>query len=297
MKYSYLYLMKYPVLNLIITVFLFWLTIQIGKSSEEYLSYFFILTIGIMHGSNDISLIRVLRTNSSPNSNYLSLYIVLIIFNIVAFFILPFLALISFVFVSCYHFGEQHYHHLIKKRTINSMLFFLSYGALIFGLLFYNNFTATSAIINELTNVAIEQKYYLYFLLLGIGATIITTILNRKNFTSDFNYFQELFLILLFTLLFQLASLLWAFAIYFVVWHSLPSLIDQIKVLYGNSSKINLINYIRSSFVYWLISILGLVILYFSTQYFAINFITLFFAFLAAITVPHVIVMYFLNKN
>ncbi|GAB4160854.1 MAG: hypothetical protein Tsb0033_17400 [Winogradskyella sp.] len=177
------------------------------------------------------------------------------------------------------------------------MLFFLSYGALIFGLLFYNNFTATSAIINELTNVAIEQKYYLYFLLLGIGATIITTILNRKNFTSDFNYFQELFLILLFTLLFQLASLLWAFAIYFVVWHSLPSLIDQIKVLYGNSSKINLINYIRSSFVYWLISILGLVILYFSTQYFAINFITLFFAFLAAITVPHVIVMYFLNKN
>jgi Brp/Blh family beta-carotene 15,15'-monooxygenase len=296
-KYMYLYIMKYPILNLIITVFLLWLTIQIGRSSEEYLSYFFILTIGIMHGSNDISLIKVLKTNKKRSYKFLLLYMAFIILAILAFFLFPFFALLSFVFVSCYHFGEQHYHHLMKKRNTKSLLFFISYGSLIFGLLFYFNYDATSAIIYELTNVTLSEQQFLYFLIVGGGATILTTLLNRTNFTSDFNYFQELFLIVLFTLLFQLASLLWAFAIYFVVWHSLPSLMDQIKMLYGDSSKINFINYIKSSFIYWLVSILGLVMLYFSTEYFDINFITIFFAFLAAITVPHVIVMYFLNKN
>lgn len=296
-KYSYLYIMKYPVLNLIVTVFLFWLTIQIGNSSEEYLSYFFILTVGIMHGSNDISLLKEIKFTDRLKSSFLILYILLIIFNATAFFISPFFALVTFVIVSCYHFGEQHYHHLIKERNTYSLLFFLSYGMLIFGLLFYNNFTATSSIIYELTDVAIEEKYFFYFLLFGVGMMIITTVYNRNNFNSDFNYFQELFLILLFALLFKLSGLLWAFAIYFVVWHSLPSLMDQIKLLYGDFSKINFINYIKTSFIYWLISIIGLVMLYFSTKYFNINFITIFFAFLAAITVPHVIVMYFLNKN
>ena len=94
-----------------------------------------------------------------------------------------------------------------------------------------------------------------------------------------------------------MAALLWAFAIYFIVWHSIPSLIDQTKALYGESSKMNFINYIKSSIIYWLISIVGVIILYVLTIYFQINFITIFFAFLAAITVPHVIVMYLLNKN
>lgn len=293
----YLYIMKYTVLNLIITVFLFWLTIQIGRSSEEYLSYFLILTIGIMHGSNDISLIKVIKTNKTKSHRFLLLYIAFVILAILAFFLFPFFALMSFVVISCYHFGEQHYHHLIKKRNTTSLLFFISYGSLIFGLLFYFNFDATSAIIQELTNVILSEQQFLYFLTVGGGATLITTLLNWNNFTSDFSYFQELFLLVLFMLLFQLASLLWAFAIYFVVWHSLPSLMDQIKVLYGDFSKINFINYIKTSFIYWLISIIGLVMLYFSTKYFNINFITIFFAFLAAITVPHVIVMYFLNKN
>ena len=110
-------------------------------------------------------------------------------------------------------------------------------------------------------------------------------------------HFQELFLILLFALLFKMAALLWAFAIYFIVWHSVPSLIDQIRMLYGEANKINVIKYVKSSFMYWLISLIGLVLLYFATTYFKISFITIFFAFLAAITVPHVIVMYFLNNN
>ena len=120
---------------------------------------------------------------------------------------------------------------------------------------------------------------------------------NSSNFKSEVNLFEEIFLILLFSLLFKLATLLWAFAIYFIVWHSLPSLIDQASKLYGTFSRKSFFNYLKASIPTWLISLLGLSIVYYISTYIEIRFITLFFAFLAAITIPHVIVMFFLNKK
>ncbi|WP_299365465.1 Brp/Blh family beta-carotene 15,15'-dioxygenase [Winogradskyella sp.] len=289
--------MKFPIFNLIFTVFLFWLTIQLEASYEEYLSYFFILTIGIIHGSNDISLIKVVKKQNRLPFKYLLFYVGLIVINIAAFLISPTLALLFFIFISCYHFGEQHFHNRIKRHDMLSKLLFLSYGSLIFGLLFYFNSESTSIIINDLIGYSLTEVQFLWFMAIGIASTVVLYSLNYKNFKESSNHFQEIFLILLFAILFKLAALLWAFAIYFIVWHSLPSLMDQIKTLYGESNKVNIVHYIKSSFVYWLISILGLILLYIATTYFEINFITVFFAFLAAITVPHVIVMYFLNKN
>ena len=289
--------MKFPIFNLILTVFLFWLTTQIGDSYEEYLAYFFILTIGIVHGSNDISMIKVLKGSQSLSLKYLLLYLGLIIFNILIFLVSPSLALVFFVFISCYHFGEQHFHYQIKQINTSSRLLFLSYGSLIFGLLFYFNSENTSIIIKDLIAYSLTERQFLWFLGIGIISTLLFYGLNFKNFKTGSNHFQEVFLILLFAILFKLAALLWAFAIYFVVWHSIPSLKDQIKALYGESTRINIIQYVKSSFMYWLISILGLILLYVATNYYSINFITVFFAFLAAITVPHVIVMYYLNKS
>jgi Brp/Blh family beta-carotene 15,15'-monooxygenase len=289
--------MKFPVFSLIATVFLFWLTIQIDTDYEEYLSYFFILTVGIIHGSNDISLINLLTKASKPSLKYLAFYIGLVLFTVFAFASLPLIALIFFIVISCYHFGEQHFHRHIKNQNRKSKLLFFSYGLLIFGLLFYFNADSTSLIIYELVDVSITESQFMWFLIVDVVLTLVFFVLNKNNLKSGFDHFQELFLILLFTILFKLAALLWAFAIYFIIWHSIPSLLDQIRVLYGETNKISFIKYIKSSLLYWLISIFGLVLLYYFTTYFEIRFVTIFFAFLAAITIPHVIVMYFLNKN
>lgn len=289
--------MKLTIFNLIFTVFLFWLTIQISAEYEEYLSYFFILTVGIIHGSNDISLINIVKGDGFLSKRYLWYYIGLILINIAAFIISPRVALICFIIISCYHFGEQHLHSLVKVIDRKARFLFLSYGSLIFGLLFHFNIQSTSDIINGLIDFRIPEAYFTWFLVLSISLTLSSLLMNRLNFKSEFNYFKELFLILLFAILFKLAALLWAFAIYFIVWHSLPSLQDQIKQLYGDLNKFNVLRYIKSSFPYWLISLVGLALLYVATSYFEINFITIFFAFLAAITVPHVIVMYILNRK
>lgn len=290
--------MKSTIFNLVLTVFLLWFTIQIESSYEMYLAYFFILTIGIIHGANDISLITYLtKTATTSKIKYLLFYISLIGIMSVAFFLLPFIALLVFIAFSCYHFGEQHFYGDIHIHNSKSTLLYIAYGVLIFGLLFYTNAFETSAIIQELTGVQITENNYLTFLIIGALFTVVSLFLNRFNFKDGINYYQELFLILVFFMLFKLASLLWAFAIYFIVWHSLPSLRDQTSTLYGRFDKQSFLKYIKSSLLNWIISIVGLALVYYVSLSMSINFITLFFAFLAAITIPHVIVMYFLNKK
>ncbi|WP_431158162.1 Brp/Blh family beta-carotene 15,15'-dioxygenase [Winogradskyella poriferorum] len=290
--------MKSSIFRLFLTVFLLWLTLRLNEAYESYLAYILVITVGIFHGSNDISLIQFLKKDSSEHiKKYLFFYVLLVVITCLIFINIPLIALLIFVGFSCYHFGEQHFHHLLKDQFLIGQLFFTSYGILIFGLIFYFNQEDTSAVILELSGAQLSMPYYLSFLLLGVLSTLTFGYINRANFNDDMELFRELFLILLFALLFKIATLLWAFAIYFIVWHSIPSLIDQIESLHGRLHFKSLIKYIQSSLLYWMISIVGLVLVYYLAQELNIQFITLFFAFLAAITIPHVIVMYYLNKK
>lgn len=290
--------MKSSIFNLIFTVFLLWLTIQIPSNYEVYLAYCFVLTIGILHGANDIALIGLITSKTNKvKHKYLFLYVGLIGATTLAFIMFPLLALLIFIGFSCYHFGEQHFFNFVRKSSLKSKLLFFSYGTLIFGLLFFLNSGHTSIIIEELTGLQVIENHYLIFLLFGIVATIVSVYLNSNNFKSGLYYFQEFFLILLFATIFKLASLLWAFAIFFVVWHSIPSLKDQVDALYGGLNQSSFSKYLKSSLLNWIISLLGLFVVYLISIYMKVSFITLFFAFLAAITIPHVFVMFHLNKK
>lgn len=298
LKFEYLCAVKSAIFRLVLTVFLLWLTLRLNFTYETYLAYGLILTVGIFHGSNDISLIRLLKKGSSSHmTKYLIFYVLLVLITCLVFIKIPLIALLIFVIFSCYHFGEQHFHHQINLQSLNSKVLFIAYGALIFGLLFYFNQEETTAVILELTGVTFSDLYYLIFLSVAFLLTTFFGFLNRPYFKKDMDLFREIFLILLFALLFKVASLLWAFAIYFIVWHSIPSLIDQIESLHGRLNTVNIFRYIKSSIIYWLISIIGLAAVYYLSLSLSIQFITLFFAFLAAITIPHVIVMYYLNKK
>jgi hypothetical protein len=67
-------------------------------------------------------------------------------------------------------------------------------------------------------------------------------------------------------------------------------MIDQIRFLFGNVSFNNFKLYFRSAFAYWIISLLGIALLYYVFKDQKI-FNALFFSFLASITFPHVVVI------
>jgi len=96
--------------------------------------------------------------------------------------------------------------------------------------------------------------------------------------------------LILFTALFAISDVVWGFASYFVLWHSLPSLKDQVNSLYGTFNFKNFLSYFKKAFPYWLASIIGMLVVVWLFKD-SKNFLSLLFAFIAAITFPHVFIM------
>ncbi|NNK87877.1 MAG: beta-carotene 15,15'-dioxygenase, Brp/Blh family [Flavobacteriaceae bacterium] len=276
----------------IATFFALWIAVYFDAVTEDYMGYLLIITIGILHGANDIRLIRRVFTTVLPGQmNPLIPYVGMVLLTGLAFYFIPALALMVFILLSCYHFGEQHWIDKSVKTAWPHKLFFLAYGSLIFGLLFFLNAEETLSIMENITAVDLHTDLLTLFFGIAVVSSIglgIYLFLSRK---MQSNWIEEIFLILVLALVFKMASLIWAFAIYFIFWHSIPSLNDQIKLLYGENNRLNLKKYLKSSWLYYIFAVVGLV----TTLYLLRNqeqlFLSIFFSFLAAITLPHVLVM------
>lgn len=253
-----------------------------------------ILCIGIIHGANDIKIISTFSNNGNK-FKYFSFYLLTVLIGCLLFFFLPSIALLVFVLVSCFHFGEQHWESKLKPNKYNSFFYFF-YGGVIFLLLFIIKHEDVSIVISQITGINFESIFFqISFLIFFLFFFII--IFFKKEFIL---LFIEILLLLFFILVFSNSTLIYAFSFYFIIWHSLPSLKSQINNLYGEVSYASIYNYVKSSILYWLISIVGLFSFYYFFDIQSNYFLPLFFSFLAAITFPHVIVislMFQTNKN
>ena len=146
-------------------------------------------------------------------------------------------------------------------------------------------------VILGITGVSIPTLWFGRVLLVSLGLFILILCTNFYRSQLVRYALREFFLLGLFFLVFNTASLLWAFAIYFVVWHSIPSLADQLRLLYGNISLKSGIQYVKSSAVYWVGALVTLAVAFILLKDSDYGYLPLFFSFLAAITFPHVLVI------
>ena len=94
-------------------------------------------------------------------------------------------------------------------------------------------------------------------------------------------------------LVFFTYELLPAFAIYFVFFHSIPSIIEQSDYLFGHSAKTkNFKKFFFKGAIYWLLAIVFMITMYLVFRNNVDFSLAIFFSFLAAITFPHVLVIY-----
>lgn len=278
-----------------------WLTSYMKNETQIIVGFILILSFGIVHGANDLLLIK--KINGENSMTYLKTllhYIMIVLVAVLLFSFIPWLAMLLFILVSSYHFGEQHWDKKIIHNTILiTKLFHTVYGLFILLLLFQFHEKEVNAILYGITGI--------HFTFISIAALLeiigfILVALFFYNFKTS-KVFQKIFAVellylVVFAIIFKVGSLIWAFAIYFIFWHSIPSLFEQIKFLYGGFSNTNLIAYLKSAFIYWFVSIVGIIVLYFLLKDYKI-FDSIFFSFLAAITFPHVIVIerMFTSKN
>jgi Brp/Blh family beta-carotene 15,15'-monooxygenase len=226
----------------------------------------------------------------------LLLYVLFILCCILLFYYLPIIILVLFILFSGYHFGEQQLIYLNNKTEASSSLFLQSfqtlYGLLILFLLFEFHNNEVILVISDISKFKLNPLVITCGLLIIVILFLVFSVqILKTNNNNRKLLLKELFYLIVFSIIFKVSSLIWGFTIYFVVWHSLPSIINQVSFLYGEFTYINFLKYFKSALPYWLISLFGLGMFYFFSSELKL-FNSLFFSFLAAITFPHVLVIY-----
>jgi Brp/Blh family beta-carotene 15,15'-monooxygenase len=279
--------------SILLSFLALWLTSYLSISNQNIIGLCLILSFGILHGANDLIILKKINSKSTSFVKLIGLYIFFVFLTILLFYFLPATILLTFIIVSSYHFGEQNWNlKFINIKSILVFIFILNYGFLMLLGLFYFHRMEVKKIIFEISRFSISDSVFFTFLLGSLVTYLLLSIYFYKiDLLFKKNILEQTFNIIVIFIIYKVSSLIWGFVTYFIFWHSIPSLNDQIKFLYGSSNLLNIKRYFKTAFLYWLVSIIGIfVIYYFSTN--KIIFLALFFSLLASITFPHLIVIF-----
>ncbi|TXD48802.1 Brp/Blh family beta-carotene 15,15'-dioxygenase [Polaribacter sp. IC073] len=274
------------------TFLLLWISIQFGEVVEDVIAYIMVISVGILHGANDLLILATKEKKDKTVIKNFFIYVSIIILCVIIYMLSPFVAIILFVLLSSYHFGEEHLSHKITVNFVFNSVYFLAYGLFIFSLLFYQSIPDVNLIMKELTGLIFTESQVeitlgvsTFFLLIGSCYLILTKRNELKIFLKELLYLVLLFLV------FKTSSLILGFAIYFIFWHSIPSIIHQIEFISGSLSKETVFSYVKKAIIYWAISIVALLILHQILPEIEL-FATVVFVILFAVTAPHAWVMH-----
>ncbi|WGD34674.1 Brp/Blh family beta-carotene 15,15'-dioxygenase [Olleya sp. YS] len=281
-------------LSIVLSFIGLWITSIVPSQLEIIFGFILIFSFGILHGSNDILLIENFSKKKSnhPFIKVLFVYLLTITIAIVIFYFVPILALLLFIVFSAFHFGEQHWESKMTSEVrVMTTTFYLFYGFFVLFLLFIFNAQEVVEVITSITSYTIDQSLVSYglitstLIMIFFGSLLNSYIINFKSII-----FKELFYLLVFAIVFKVSTLIWGFALYFILWHSIPSLFEQVNFIYGHFTKTSIIAYLKGAFPYWLVSIIGLVTVIYLLKDEKLLYAIL-FSFIAAITFPHALVI------
>ncbi|MCU0385343.1 MAG: Brp/Blh family beta-carotene 15,15'-dioxygenase [Flavihumibacter sp.] len=264
--------------------------------------------LGIPHGAADI---LVAKYQSSATRTYFSLrnfllqYLLQILLFGLFLWIFPMPALLLFLCISAYHFGETDLKKIPADNWIGK-LFISSYGLLILFFLLLTHIDEVvpilsliddTAVLNGLTPVIQEYQQLLlgilFIVFLVISFIFFSQQVKKQQFDSG-NFLLRLALLLL--ILHQLPLLL-GFSFYFIIWHSSLSLQSIITGLKNAGS------YYPKKLIKHLLICSGIALA--GTSFFLFYFgdiknnnqiLWYCFATLALLTAPHMLVMHRLYK-
>ena len=242
------------------TIFCIILSLVFSDFYLNILAFSGILTFGIIHGANDLLLIKEVSKNYNFKLQFL--YYILMVGGFFLFFYkIPALALITFVLLSSYHFGEHQWTLFEKTKNHSTKPFYFFYGLTIFSLIFYFNLNQVTEIIFDITKTQLTEDFFFHLL---ISSSLITFLISLFIFKHLKNQFiTQIVLLILLIITFKNSALIWSFGIYFTFWHSIPSIKEQTIFIYGKAEKKSIINYFKKALLYWLLSIIVLLITYY----------------------------------
>jgi Brp/Blh family beta-carotene 15,15'-monooxygenase len=284
---------NYQNFKIFFTFLLFWVSIQFGEVVEDSIAYFLVITIGVLHGANDLIILS--KSNRSKKNvlfKYLVIYLSIIFACILIYFISAFVSILFFILISAYHFGEEYFSDELDTKKFFNQVYFLVYGLVIFSMLFFNSKADVDEIMFDLVGKSFRDVEIKFSLTASSILLVVLSVYNYfKNRMQLRNLIKEVFFLFFLFLVFKTTSLILGFAVYFILWHSLPSIIHQILFISTDFSKKSIILYLKKAFLYWLISAISIFLLYVFLPDIKL-FASILFVILFAVTAPHMWVMH-----
>lgn len=284
---------NYQNFKIFFTFLLFWVSIQFGEVVEDSIAYFLVITIGVLHGANDLIILS--KSNRSKKNvlfKYLVIYLSIIFACILTYFISAFVSILFFILISAYHFGEEYFSDELETKKYFNQVYFLVYGLVIFSMLFFNSKADVDEIMFDLVGKSFRDVEIKFSLTASSILLVVLSVYNYfKNRMQLRNLIKEVFFLFFLFLVFKTTSLILGFAVYFILWHSLPSIIHQILFISTDFSKKSIILYLKKAFLYWLISAISIFLLYVFLPDIKL-FASILFVILFAVTAPHMWVMH-----
>lgn len=263
--------------------------------SFNWLAYMLLATIGLYHGTNDLYLkTKAPSISKSSFDKRLFNYLFIAVSFFLLFLVFPALWLLVFVLFSTYHFGEQHFYVDTKGFYLNSILFRFFYGLTIVGALAYFNEKEVIRILENILQIN-STNFQVVFSVMFWGSLLLQAIYLIRLVTvyrirmSDWFLFQfALFSLVLF---FFASNLLWSFTFYFVFWHSIPSLLLQIRNDFNSASLNEAKIFFKRGLPIYIMTIAVLLPLVFQTKDWSV-FSKWYIIAGSAIVIPHIVTIY-----
>ena len=204
-------------ISIVVSFLALWITSKLESGDQTMIGFFFIFSFGILHGANDLVLIKNLKDKKNRSYlTFLSMYVSIVLISALLFTTIPLTALMIFIVISAYHFGEQHFQDLEEYRwRFGKPLFYFVYGSFILLVLFYFHSVEVQKVILNITGYDLNVVTNpIPMIVSGIALSLLMAYnyFNLPNFKKRIA--SEILYLFIFALIFKLGSLIWGFAIY-----------------------------------------------------------------------------------
>lgn len=263
-----------------------------------------IIILGVPHGAADL-LVAMQNAGSGKRTfsklRFFRTYLGRLVLFAAAIWFFPIFGIMLFIIFAAYHFGETDLHHC-KTDTILGKLLVTTYGLVILSVLLLVHFYEVKPIVQMLQpgleskgilNL-IDSKRTIIMAVCGAGFIFVTMayhlyykILFQK---TDFWYLIRFGVILM--IIFNL-PLTMGFSFYFIVWHSVLSMINIFKYL-RRDNLVPFISILKQIGLYSFLAMVGILLIGLTGIMFLNSHTLMGYVFmgLAVLTAPHMQVMH-----
>lgn len=270
--------------------------IELSMQSQFMISMLLIFTVGIAHGSVD-NILYMKKTKIKPLGFYVT-YLLLVGVYATIWFVFPIFAIILFLLISAYHFGQSQLVDYFKKEALLHKVLYISWGiSLLSSLLNIKQveITATLNLYQDLRVFATAfDATYIHYIHISSTITVALLLLyfTATKKLSTGRMFFEFFILILINVSFAALPALLGFTLYFTFLHSLKVLEDEFTFL-KNKEHHQVWGFIKKLLPNTAISIVATLLIFAGIHF---DYIQLSYGFvllvlISSITFPHVFVM------